>query len=466
MLTPSEISALRRQSLISALFSLPVCALLFLASRLYFRYRFKDLAAFRRQVWAELDASPGPVIWAANHLTLIDSFLVFLAIFPWNRVWHWRRIPWSTPEYRNYYQLGGPIQSRAIRILMYLCRCIPFLREGEDEAAVSWRERAFQKCLWILNRGGTVFVYPEAGRSRSGWFESRKPKDFLGRLALAAPSARFLCVYLRGDHQLYTTVAPIKRESYRMHARIVPAVEPGETHPRAVSQRLFNILGELQERWFAQWIGPKNCAGNDLIDLGSPGSREHFPPEREEPDWEWIDRHLTGKESDYLRSQAPESLMKTFWKFFTGKEAAHKALARSGIKTPVGAFKHIEIDLFRRKAVHLPTGCQVDIAFTPEGEDVVHCLAVLRGGYIGDEETAGDVLWKVEPVPDGVSPSEFARERCLRFIADSSDEIDEASLAFSVEEEAPVVLRSGRPQDWGVSLSHSGRYAAFSFMIS
>ena len=41
-----------------------------------------------------------------------------------------------------------------------------------------------------------------------------------------------------------------------------------------------------------------------------------------------------------------------------------------------------------------------------------------------------------------------------------------AVLAFTEETSMPRVLRNGRPKDWGVSLSHSGRYAAYSFMIS
>jgi len=39
-------------------------------------------------------------------------------------------------------------------------------------------------------------------------------------------------------------------------------------------------------------------------------------------------------------------------------------------------------------------------------------------------------------------------------------------LAFSDEEGIPKVLRGGKACDWGVSLSHSGRYAAYSFMVS
>jgi hypothetical protein len=127
----------------------------------------------------------------------------------------------------------------------------------------------------------------------------------------------------------------------------------------------------------------------------------------------------------------------------------------------------IEIDLFRRKATHKPTGALLDIKFTDDSDDVLHCLAVLRGGWIGDDTDPGDFLWRVEEVPAGISPSEYGRERCLAFIAESNDEIGSpAKLAFSDDDGLPAVLRGGKPQDWGVSLSHSGRYVAYSFMIS
>ena len=161
-----------------------------------------------------------------------------------------------------------------------------------------------------------------------------------------------------------------------------------------------------------------------------------------------------------------EKRFATFWKFFAAKEAAYKALAQSGTMTPAGAFTTLEADLFRRKVVHRPTGAQVEIAFTHEDADKVHCVAVLRGGYIGDDQTPGDVACRVDEVPAGAAAGDFARERCLQFIAESSDDISSPNvLAFSDAGGVPFILRGGKPCDWGVSLSHSGRFAAYSFMI-
>lgn len=465
MLSPTEEAELRRQDRWSRLLAYPTYALI-TAGLKCLGYRFKDVDKFRAELWKKLDAHPGPVLWAANHLTMIDSFLVYWAVFPWSRAADSKRLPWSTPEYSNYYNLGGPLLSKALRALLYLCRCLPFVRAGEDEASARWRARVFEKCGVILKRGDSVFIYPEAGRARSGWLEPRRPKDFLGKLALEAPGSKFLCVYLRGERQVLATVLPERGESFRMHAELIEGSLPGETTARAVSERLFKTLGELQERWFKDSPMEKNCGGNDVVDLKAPLLREHFDDDGD-VDPEWAGLHLTTKERQYLGAVPPDRIFGTFWKLFAAKEAAHKALTRARVYTPRGAFKMLEVDLFRRTVTHLPTGGRLDIAFTHDDADAIHCVAVLRGGYIGDDHAPGDVLWGVEEVPKGDSPGEFVRRRCLEFIAESSDDIPSAAvLTLSESEGIPTVLRAGKPCPWSVSLSHSGRFAAYSLMIS
>ncbi|HEX4048946.1 MAG TPA: 4'-phosphopantetheinyl transferase superfamily protein [Elusimicrobiota bacterium] len=467
-LAPEDLKALRRQWRVSRAAAVPLSFFVAAAARLRFGYRLPDdIRELRAELWRKLDAHDGPVIWAANHLTLIDSFLVYWALFPLSRSLEDRRIPWSTPEYTNYYRLGGPWKSSFIRGLLYLCRCIPFLRGGEDAAAEAFRQNAFDKCVWLLREGAAVFVYPEAGRSRSGWFEARRPKDFLGKLALEVPSAKFLCVYMRAETQLGTTVRPPEGDRFRLEVDLIDGARPGETNPREISQRLFDRLADLQREWWEGSAMPRNCGGNDVIDLKSPLLREDFSDDLADADPEWLERHLTPRELSYWTAAKPDDRFRVFWRFFCAKEACHKALARAGLIVSNGAFREIEADLFRRKAVHVSTGLQLDVRFTDDDADKLHCVAVLRGGWIGDEENPGDVVWDVAEVPAGASPGAFARERALDFIAQSNDEIgSSARLALSESGGLPSVLWKGRPRDWSLSLSHSGRYAACSFMIS
>lgn len=466
-LTAEDLRSLGRQRFWSRALAVPLSLLVAALARLHFRYRLPDdIDALRADLWAQLDAHDGPVIWAANHLTLIDSFLIYWAVVPWNRVGTDRYTPWSTPEYTNYYRLGGPLQSAFVRGLLYACRCIPFLRGGEDAAAEAFRQRAFEKCAWVLENGGSIFVYPEAGRSRSGWFERRRPKDFLGRLALINPRAKFLCVYLRGDRQVGTTVAAAKGELLRATVALLEGARPGET-PRAVAQRLFDRLAQLQEEWWKNCPMPKNCAGNDVVDLKSPLLRENFTEDLADADPRWLDRHLTERERAYLHQQGAAGCFRTFWRFFCAKEAAHKALARAEVVVPSAAFREIEVDLFRRKAVHVPTNLQLDVRFTDDDEDKLHCVAVLRGGYIGDDDDEGDAVWTVSEVPAAAASGAYVRDLALDLIASCNDEIGSpAKLALSEAGGLPVVLWRGAPQDWSLSLSHSGRFAACSFLAS
>jgi 1-acyl-sn-glycerol-3-phosphate acyltransferase/phosphopantetheinyl transferase (holo-ACP synthase) len=467
-LTPEDLSALRRQWRLSRAVSVFLSLFVTATARLRFCYQLpSDIKSLRAEIWKKIDAHDGPIIWAANHLTLIDSFLVYWAIFPLSRVFEDKRIPWSTPEYTNYYKLGGPWKSALIRAFLYLCRCIPFLRGGEDAASEAWRQKAFDKCVWILREGGAVFVYPEAGRSRAGWLEPRRPKDFLGQMALAAPQAKFLCVYMRSESQMATTVRPPQGDRFRLVCNLIDGVLPGEQNPREISQRLFNTLAEMQNQWWAESSMPKNCAGNDIIDLKSPLLRENFSEDLCDADPNWLEKHLNAKELQQLSTKTGNQFYREFWRYFSAKEAAHKALARAGLVVSTGAFHEIEIDLFRGKAVHIATALQLDIRFTDDDEDKIHCVCVLRGGYIGNDEVSGDIVWDVSTVPPGSSPGAFIRDHALEVIAGCNDEIgSSAKLALSERGGLPSVLWKGKPQDWSLSLSHSGRFAACSFMVS
>ncbi|MDE1977693.1 MAG: hypothetical protein KGI84_10610, partial [Elusimicrobia bacterium] len=102
-----DVAGLRLQRRLSSLFTYPLYAFIRIVLRWHFGYRFTNAEEFQKKIWKELDAHDGPLFWAANHLTLIDSFLVFAAVVPWRKLHRMRIIPWSTPEYRNYYHLGS-----------------------------------------------------------------------------------------------------------------------------------------------------------------------------------------------------------------------------------------------------------------------------------------------------------------------------------------------------------------------
>ena len=76
-LTPEDLSALRRQRRLSRALAVPLSLFVAATARLRYWYHLpRDIARLRAQIWEKLDRHDGPVIWAANHLTLLASFLV------------------------------------------------------------------------------------------------------------------------------------------------------------------------------------------------------------------------------------------------------------------------------------------------------------------------------------------------------------------------------------------------------
>src|SRR3954451_23927586 len=116
--------------------------------------------AFRaRCIGAENVPSTGPVIIAPNHFSFMDHFLVGMFIR--------RRVRFMAKS-----QLfSGPMQ------WIYTHGGVFPVRRGarDDEAFITARI--------VLERGGTIVMYPEAGRSRTGKLAERA-RPGIGRLAL------------------------------------------------------------------------------------------------------------------------------------------------------------------------------------------------------------------------------------------------------------------------------------------
>jgi 1-acyl-sn-glycerol-3-phosphate acyltransferase len=181
-----------RQRVISMI-AAPVWLLLsVLAIRFYFRYRIADVQLVRAQYRRIRDQSNAPMLICANHLTLIDSFLVAWALgsgLYWLR--HPDELPWNTPESTNFGK------TRFSRILIFVMKCISITRGGprEDVGVV------LERVKYLLLNGETALLFPEAGRSRSGRVEEDAAAWGVGRVIGAVPGCRVLCVYLRGRQQ-------------------------------------------------------------------------------------------------------------------------------------------------------------------------------------------------------------------------------------------------------------------------
>jgi 1-acyl-sn-glycerol-3-phosphate acyltransferase len=193
-----------RQRVISMI-AAPVWLLLpVLAIRFYFRYRIADVQSVRAQYRRIRAQSNAPMLICANHLTLIDSFLVAWALgsgFYWLR--HPDELPWNTPESTNFGK------TRFSRILIFVMKCISITRGGprEDVGVV------LERVKYLLLKGETALLFPEAGRSRSGRVEEDAAAWGVGRVIGAVPGCRVLCVYLRGRQQSTWSDTPAKGDT-------------------------------------------------------------------------------------------------------------------------------------------------------------------------------------------------------------------------------------------------------------
>jgi len=136
-----------------------------------------NLVFFRARCIASDDVPPaGPVILAPNHFSFNDHF--FLAMFQRRKVQFMAKSQLFTRPLQFVFNHGG---------------VFPVRRGYKDEEAFITAEA-------VLGRDGTVAMYCEGGRSRTGEL-SDKPKPGIGRLALET-GAKVVPVAIHGSSKV------------------------------------------------------------------------------------------------------------------------------------------------------------------------------------------------------------------------------------------------------------------------
>jgi 1-acyl-sn-glycerol-3-phosphate acyltransferase len=214
-----------------------------LIMRFKFGYRIEDLARIRREFRRIRQASDAPLLICANHLTLIDSFLVAWALqSPIRYVLDYDSLPWNTPEETNF--ATTPLR----RVLVYLGKCIPIRRGGsrEDVALV------LNRITRLLTSGEVALLFPEGGRSRTGRIEDEGAAWGVGRIIGAVPGCRVACVYLRGRSQ--TSWSDYPRQGDSVYVELT-CIEPksdlkGARRTRDIAQQIVGQLKRMEEAYF------------------------------------------------------------------------------------------------------------------------------------------------------------------------------------------------------------------------
>jgi len=211
--------------------------------RFVMRYRIADRDEVRATFAGIRSESCAPLLICANHLTMIDSFLVAWALTPnWRYSVFYDELPWNVPERSNF--ASNPWE----RFTSYVMKCIPITRGGSREEVASVLDRVAR-----LTRAGEVaLLFPEGGRSRTGRVDVEGAGWGIGRIVSAVPGCRVVCVYMRGRAQEAFGQRPVRGETLDV---AVECIEPksdlrGIRRSRDFSQQIISRLAAMEREYF------------------------------------------------------------------------------------------------------------------------------------------------------------------------------------------------------------------------
>jgi 1-acyl-sn-glycerol-3-phosphate acyltransferase len=206
-------------------------------------HRFEQLAEVRREYVAARSRSDAPLLVCANHLTMVDSFLITWALgSPAWHFLHYSAVPWNVPERLNF--AVRPWQ----KLIIYVLKCIPIQRGGRRSEVAG----VLTRLAYLLRRGETALIFPEGGRSRSGRVELDAAATGVGRVIRLVPKCRVLCVYLRGRRQQTWSFVPEKGDRFDVAIR---EIEPKTDHAglrgsRDLVRQVVKTLHEMEQEHF------------------------------------------------------------------------------------------------------------------------------------------------------------------------------------------------------------------------
>lgn len=221
-----------------------IAAFYFFIARALF-YRVRNLREIRRQCFAEFEKHKGPWIICANHLTMIDSFILGYASFSFLKHFtQYKRLPWNLPERRNF-------QSNIfLAVLCYLSKCIPVDRGGSREKT----KLLLDKCIYLLRKGHAIMIFPEGGRSRTGKVDRENFSYGVGRFIQDVEDCKVMCIYLRGDRQKGYSLIPAWGDKFYAAMEVLEPTRVERTGLRAQREyaaQIIKRLAEMEEKYFA-----------------------------------------------------------------------------------------------------------------------------------------------------------------------------------------------------------------------
>jgi 1-acyl-sn-glycerol-3-phosphate acyltransferase len=208
-------------------------------------YRIQNLKEIRRQCASEFARHKGSWIVCANHLTVIDSFILGYAAFSLGRhITGYKKLPWNLPERSNFQ--GNLI----LATLCYLAKCIPIDRGGSREKI----KKTLGKCVYLLRSGHNIMIFPEGGRSRTGRINKESFSYGVGRFVKDVEDCKVMCIYLRGNKQDNYSVIPTWGEKFSVQIEVFSPERiegSGLRVQREYATQIIERLARMEERYFA-----------------------------------------------------------------------------------------------------------------------------------------------------------------------------------------------------------------------
>jgi len=243
-LAPKVQLALLTQNVVSRLMTPITIPVAVFVMRFVYKYRIENAKEVRRKYREILRDNRKPLLICANHLTMVDSFLICWALG--SGLWYFFKfsaLPWHVPERTNFAAKWYHY------FLIYIVKSIPIERGGSRREV----SRVLKCLIYLLAKGHKVMIFPEAGRSRTGRVNPENAAQGVGRILGGLPGCRTLIVYLRGEHQETWSEMPVQGEVF--HAEI-DLIEPksdlqGMRKSRELAQKVTTHLKEMEDRYFA-----------------------------------------------------------------------------------------------------------------------------------------------------------------------------------------------------------------------
>jgi len=228
---------------VSRLLSPLSLTLIWIALRFVRGYRVEHLAEVRRATREIRARGSAPLLVCANHLTMIDSFLIAWALGnPLWFIWHFSALPWNVPERLNF--ASKPWQKAVI----YVLKCVPIHRGGRRSEVAD----VLSRVTHLLRNNESVLIFPEGGRSRSGRVDVESAATGVGRVIRSVPDCRVLCVYLRGERQRAFSFVPERGDRfYAAVSEIEPKTDASALRgSRELVRQVVRRLSEMETEYF------------------------------------------------------------------------------------------------------------------------------------------------------------------------------------------------------------------------